>query len=195
MKVPGKRKQNEWIAYSFFLFFFYPFILGRDITIYFCRAGSLWSRFGLDAFSSPPWATSMYPLHHAVFGYGQFEWSKCLSYKIGDLKNVHGPSEPLTNKLKSKKESSMFKYEDTHGLINYTDTKAKCRHLKILIFKGTLLQIFICARPSLLTVFCLRWSSNFVGSEYGQIRSVKLLQNMVSNTTQHPHPLPATHCL
>jgi hypothetical protein len=28
--------------------------------------------------------------------------------------------------------------------------------------------------------------SNFVGSESGQIKSVKLLQNMVSNTTHHP---------
>jgi hypothetical protein len=40
--------------------------------------------------------------------------------------------------------------------------------------------------------FCLGWSSNFVGSESDQIQSVKLLQNMVSNTTQqHPHPLPS----
>jgi hypothetical protein len=39
--------------------------------------------------------------------------------------------------------------------------------------------------------------SNFIGSETGQIQSVKLLQNMVSNRTQHPppNPLPATHCL
>jgi hypothetical protein len=41
--------------------------------------------------------------------------------------------------------------------------------------------------------FLLRWPINFVGSESGQIQSVKLLQNMVSNTIQHPHPLPATH--
>jgi hypothetical protein len=30
--------------------------------------------------------------------------------------------------------------------------------------------------------------SNFVGSESGQKQSVKLLQNMVYNTTQHPAP-------
>ncbi len=30
-----------------------------------------------------------------------------------------------------------------HGLINYRDTKAKCRHLKILTCKGTLRQVFI----------------------------------------------------
>ena len=35
--------------------------------------------------------------------------------------------------------------------------------------------------------FCLGWwCSNFVGSESGQKQSVKLLQNMVYNTTQHP---------
>ncbi len=33
----------------------------------------------------------------------------------------------------------------------------------------------------------------FLGSESGQKQSVKLLQNMVSNTTQHPPT--ATHCL
>ncbi len=44
---------------------------------------------------------------------------------------------------------------------------------------------------------CLGWCSSFVGSESGQKQSVKLLQNMVYNTTQH-HPFPpptATHCL
>jgi hypothetical protein len=43
--------------------------------------------------------------------------------------------------------------------------------------------------------FWLGVSSNFVGSESGQIQSVKLLQNMVSDRTQHPQPLLATHCL
>ncbi len=40
-------------------------------------------------------------------------------------------------------------------------------------------------------------ASNFVGSEYGKIQSVKLLQQMVSNRTglNNPQPLPATHCL
>ncbi len=37
--------------------------------------------------------------------------------------------------------------------------------------------------------FCLGWCSNFVGSESGQKQSVKLLHNMVYNTTQHP-PTP-----
>jgi hypothetical protein len=39
----------------------------------------------------------------------------------------------------------------------------------------------------------LFWCSNFVGSESGQKQSVKLLQNMVYNTTQHP-PQPHTVC-
>ncbi len=30
-----------------------------------------------------------------------------------------------------------------HGLINYKDTEAKCRHLKKLTCKGTLRQVFI----------------------------------------------------
>ena len=42
--------------------------------------------------------------------------------------------------------------------------------------------------------FWLGWSSNFVGSESGRIQSVKLLQNMVSNRTQHLPP-PPSHTL
>jgi hypothetical protein len=49
----------------------------------------------------------------------------------------------------------------------------------------------ICLRTPTLLGFCLGWSSNFEDSESGQIQSVKLLQNMVSNRTQPP-PLPAT---
>jgi hypothetical protein len=42
--------------------------------------------------------------------------------------------------------------------------------------------------------FCLGWCSKFVGSESGQKESVKLLKNMVYNST--PTPLPtATNCL
>jgi hypothetical protein len=67
------------------------------------------------------------------------------------------------------------------GLIDYIDTKAKCRHLKKLNHKGTLRQV--CLRPTSLLGFGLGWSSNFVGFESGQIQSVKLLPNMVSNRT------------
>ena len=41
--------------------------------------------------------------------------------------------------------------------------------------------------------FCLGWCSNFIGSESGQKKSVKLLQNMVYNTTQYPPP--PLHCM
>jgi hypothetical protein len=54
--------------------------------------------------------------------------------------------------------------------------------------------IYLSEDPPFLC-FCLGWTSNFVGSESGQIQSAKLLQNMVSNRTQHPHLLPATHYL
>ncbi len=35
----------------------------------------------------------------------------------------------------------------SHALINYIDTKAKCRHLKTFTCKGTLRQVIICLRP------------------------------------------------
>jgi hypothetical protein len=44
-------------------------------------------------------------------------------------------------------------------------------------------------------LFCSGRCGNFVGSESGQKQSVKLLQNMVYNTTQHPPPSTAAHCL
>ncbi len=77
----------------------------------------------------------------------------------------------------------------------FLDTKAKCRHLTKFTCKATLRQVFIFLRPSPLLGFCQGWSSDFVGSESGQIQSVKLLQNVVSNRIQLPHPLPATQCL
>ena len=45
--------------------------------------------------------------------------------------------------------------------------------------------------------FCLGWCSNFVGSKSGQKQSVKLLQDMVYSSIQHPPTPPPTaaHCL
>ncbi len=40
--------------------------------------------------------------------------------------------------------------------------------------------------------FCLGWWSKFEGSESGQKQSIKLLQNMVYSTMQHP-PIPLRH--
>ncbi len=74
------------------------------------------------------------------------------------------------------------------GLINNIDTKAKCRHLKILTCKKDFAAgVYLSETHSPLRV-CLGWSSNFVGSESGQIQSVKLFQNMVSNRTPQPPP-------
>jgi hypothetical protein len=49
--------------------------------------------------------------------------------------------------------------------------------------------VYLSEVPPLLG-FCLGWCSNFVGSESGQIQSVKLPQNMVSKRTPYP---PALH--
>jgi hypothetical protein len=83
--------------------------------------------------------------------------------------------------------ASSLSEESHHGLINCTDTKAKCRHLKNWPIKGR--QVFICLRPPPLLGFCLGWSGNFVGSESGQTQRVKLLQQYST-----PQPLPATYC-
>jgi hypothetical protein len=74
-----------------------------------------------------------------------------------------------------------------HGLINYIDTKAKCRHLKIDLYIDFAAGFYLTEAPTLLG-FCLGYSCNFVGSESGQIHSVKLLQNMVPNTLNTPPP-------
>ncbi len=78
-------------------------------------------------------------------------------------------------------------------IILWTESNAKCRHLNKFTCKGTLGQVFICLRPSSLLVFCLGWSSNFVGSE-----SVSYRIWSHSITTQHPlwpHPSqPYTVC-
>ncbi len=71
------------------------------------------------------------------------------------------------------------------------ESNAKCRHLKYLPVKGLCGR---CLRPPPLLGYSLGWSSNVVGSELGQIPSVKLLQNMVSNRNQHPPP-PPSHSL
>jgi hypothetical protein len=55
--------------------------------------------------------------------------------------------------------------------IRLIESNAKCRRLKKLTCKGTLRKVFICLRPLPFLGFCLRWSSNFVGSQSGQIQS------------------------
>ncbi len=82
-----------------------------------------------------------------------------------------------------------------HGLINCTDTKAKCHLIKkIDLYRDFAVGIYLSEAHPLLG-FCSGWSSNFVGSESGQIHIQMFMQNIVSNRTQYPHSLPATHCL
>ncbi len=80
--------------------------------------------------------------------------------------------------------------------IRLIESKSKCRHLKKFSRKGTVRQVFICLRPPPLLGFCLGWSSNFLGSESGQIQSVKILRWPPTQlNTPPPHPLSATYCL
>ncbi len=57
-------------------------------------------------------------------------------------------------------------------------------------WKGTLRQVFICLNPPPVLGFCLGWSSNFVGSQSGQIQSVKIPQNMSPTGFNTPPPPP-----
>ncbi len=77
--------------------------------------------------------------------------------------------------------------------IRLVEGNATCHHVCKLTCKGTLRPVFICLRPPQL--FCLGWSSDFVGSESGQIQSVKLLQNMIYRRTSYPPPPSLTHCI
>jgi hypothetical protein len=53
---------------------------------------------------------------------------------------------------------------------------------------GTLRQDVYLSKTASPLDFCLGWCSNFGSSESGQIQSVKLLRNMVSNRTPYPRP-------
>jgi hypothetical protein len=55
------------------------------------------------------------------------------------------------------------------------------------LYREFVAGVYLSEVPPLLG-FCLGWCSYFVGSESGQEQSIKLLKNMVSNTTQHPPP-------
>jgi hypothetical protein len=93
-------------------------------------------------------------------------------------------SMPLIKDLKIFFHSAQ--YLRRHELTNYIDTTAKRRHLKKFTCKGTFAAgLYPSEAPS---------PSNFVGSECGQIQSVILRKNMVSNRAQYPHP-PQPHCL
>jgi hypothetical protein len=78
--------------------------------------------------------------------------------------------------------------DDARGIVHQNVDLAGGRGLYTTVQCFMLDEVFYQVYDCL---FLLGWPSNFVGSESGQIQSVKLLQNMVSNRTQHPHPLPA----
>ncbi len=62
----------------------------------------------------------------------------------------HGQLEGESYLRFASPKNTIIDYDN--GLIKYIDNKAKCRHLKQLIFKGTLLQFFLCVwgPPTLL---------------------------------------------
>jgi hypothetical protein len=64
---------------------------------------------------------------------------------------------------------------------------------KIDLYRAFAEGVYLSEAPS-PPRFLLGCRSNLVGSESGQKQSVKLLQNMVSMTTQHPPP-PPSHTL
>ncbi len=90
-------------------------------------------------------------------------------------------------------DPSFLPTNPTHGLINYIDTKVKCRHLKTLTYKETLLQEFFCLRPPPLLDFWLGWSSNFLGTESDQIQSVNFCR--IWSPTGLKPPQPHTVCI
>ncbi len=81
-------------------------------------------------------------------------------------------------------------YSACHGLINQSKMSSSKKNWPV---KGLCGMCFISLKASRLLGFCLGWSSNFVGSESGQIPVVKLL-NMVYNRTQYT-PSPPSHTL
>ncbi len=55
---------------------------------------------------------------------------------------------PVLEKIPYRKRPGVGPYLcQTHDLIHYIDTNAKCRYLKKFTYKGTLRQVFICLRP------------------------------------------------
>ncbi len=70
-----------------------------------------------------------------------------------------------------------------NGLINYTGTKAKCRHLKILTCKGTLRQVFSRVYRLEIQSLMLVFSTQFC--------ELLPLYNLLSGSTlPPPSPLP-----
>jgi hypothetical protein len=73
-----------------------------------------------------------------------------------------------------------------HGLTKY---QSKMSSSKKIHYWGDFEAVVYLSEALSHVGFCLRWSNNCVGSEFGQIQSVKL-QNMVSITGINPNPPP-----
>ncbi len=69
-----------------------------------------------------------------------------------------------------------------HGLINFTGTKTKCRHLKILTCKGTLRQVFIRVYRLEIESVMLVFST--------QLRELTSPSHLLSVSTFPPYPFP-----
>jgi hypothetical protein len=73
-----------------------------------------------------------------------------------------------------------------HGLINYTKTKAKHHHINYLPFKDFAAGFYLSEAPS-SPRFQFGVVSDFVGSESGQIQSVKTPAKYVPQHTVTPY--------
>jgi hypothetical protein len=91
-------------------------------------------------------------------------------------------------KEREKERSESSEKQESNSVERYDGYEAM---QKFFVLKGTckrtLRQLVFCLRPLPFLDFCLGVVRNFVGSESGHIQSVKLLQNMVSNTPSQPH--------
>jgi hypothetical protein len=68
---------------------------------------------------------------------------------------------------------------------------------KKITCKKTLREVFICQKLPPLLGFCLGWfTPNCIGSESGQIQSVKTsAEYVLQHNSTNPDLLPVTHCL
>jgi hypothetical protein len=106
-----------------------------------------------------------------------------LTYKILDNRTIQLyilPQSANSLGFLSEKWKKFTIYK--HGLINFIDTKAKCRHLKKLTCKGTLRQVFIRVCRLEIQMVMLVFSTHFC----------KLLPSLWFNSL----PLPLSlHCV
>ncbi len=117
---------------------------------------------------------------------------------------LHESGEKVWSRNKISEDChNIFKCRGSDSFPNTKDRRktrliasnAICRSLKKFTCKGTLRHAFICVTSPPLLSFCLGEVYQFVDSESGQKQSVKLLQKMVSNTTQRPSTRAQQHTL